>query len=127
LNEKIEVYHKFENKLIGVIEVVGTSLQHQLVIVFEKGGGVMTEIDFGTVFFGQIKEISGFLVNNGPYSINYKFFFHPDKTPEEINPKEVDYSCTPYEAAIEMTRRVLSAAPDEGKINPYEQVRVLYK
>ena len=127
MNEKIEVYHKFENKLIGVIEVIGTSVQHQLVIVFAKGGGVMTEIDFGTVFFGQIKEISGFLVNNGPYSINYKFFFHPDKEPEQINLKEVNYPCTPYEAGIEMTRRVLSAAPEEGKINPYEQVRVLYK
>jgi len=122
LNENIQVYSLFENKLLGTIEVIGTSVQHQLAIVFSKGGGQATEIDFGTVYYGQTKEISAYLVNNGPNKINYKFFFHPDKDPSQINENDSDFTCTPYEAGIEMSQRILSSSPIDGLVNPYDQV-----
>ena len=121
------MYSIFENKLIGTIEVIGTSVQQQLGIVFNKGGGSATEIDFGVVYFGQTKELSAFLVNNGPNKINYKFFFHPDKDPEQIVLNESDFNCTPQEAGIEMSQRILSAEPINGLVNPYEQIPIKFK
>lgn len=76
------------------------------------------------MYYGQTKEISAFLVNNGPNKINYKFYFHPDKEPEQIVLNEMDFTCSPYEAGIEMSQRILSAEPITGLANPYEQVRV---
>ncbi len=105
-----------------MIEVIGTSVQQQLAIVFAKGGGAATEIDFGTVYYGQMKQISAFLVNNGPNKTNYKLFFHPDKDPTEINENDIDFTGTPYEAGIELSQRILSADPLNGVINSYEQV-----
>ena len=51
----------------------------QVSVVFEEGGGPTTEIRFGKLYYGQTKECSAFLVNNGPKEIFYKFFFHTDK------------------------------------------------
>jgi hypothetical protein len=59
--------------------VIATSVVQQVSVVFEEGGGPTTEIRFGKLYFGQNKECSAFLVNNGPKDVFYKFFFHPDK------------------------------------------------
>lgn len=73
-----------DNKSCGFIEVIATSVAQQLSIVFEEGGGPETEIKFGKVYRGQVKECSAFLVNNGPKSINFNFFFHP-KVKKDVN------------------------------------------
>ncbi len=96
-------------------------------MVFEEGGGPQTKINFGTVYFGQSKEVSAFLVNNGPKDINYKFFFHPDLSPEDISELETnDFTCTPKEAGFEMTQRILSAEPLNEIIRSYTQVKKSY-
>jgi len=92
-------------------------------VVFEEGGGPQTKINFGTIYFGQSKEVSAFLVNNGPKDIVFKFFFHPDKTPEDdIELDTNDFNCTPQEAGYEMTQRILSAEPLNDIIKSYTQV-----
>jgi hypothetical protein len=96
-----------------------------LSIVFEEGGGPSTEINFGMVYFGQAKECSAFLVNNGPKEIAYKFFFHPDKRKED-NLDDSDFACTPEQAGIEMTQRILAAEPLSGAIKPYSQIPIKF-
>ncbi len=114
---------------IGVIEVIATSVFQQLSIVFEEGGGPSTEINFGMLYFGQSKECSAFLVNNGPRDIDYKFFFHPDKRRDELpnnNLDDSDFACTPEQAGIEMTQRILSAEPMNGLISSYTQIPIKF-
>lgn len=94
--------------------------------MFEEGGGPTTEINFGMLYHGQSKECSGFLVNNGPKEIAYKFFFHPDKRREEINLDDSDFACTPEEAGIEMTQRILAAEPQGGRIKSYTQIPIKF-
>jgi len=95
--------------------------------VFSKGGGATTEIDFGTIYYGQTKEISAYLVNNGPNKIIYKFFFHPDKDPTQVYENDRDFTCSPYEAGMEMLNRILSAFPLDGSADPYDQVLFYFK
>lgn len=130
LHEKIEVFQFVgeESSRIGVIEVIATSVLQQLSIVFEEGGGPSTEINFGMLYFGQSKECSAFLVNNGPRDIDYKFFFHPDKRREDLmnNLDDSDFACTPEQAGIEMTQRILSAEPINGLIKSYMQIPIKF-
>ena len=130
LHEKIEIFQSVEDKdykeSIGVIEVIATSVFQQLSVVFEEGGGPSTEINFGMLYYGQSKECSAFLVNNGPKSIEYNFFFHPDKRKEDISPDDSEYVCTPEAAGIEMTQRILSASPINGVIKPYSQIPIKF-
>jgi len=130
LHEKIEVsqYIGEEASKIGVIEVIATSVYQQLSIVFEEGGGPSTEINFGMLYFGQSKECSAFLVNNGPRNIDYKFFFHPNKNREDVinHLDDSDFACTPEQAGIEMTQRILSAEPINGIISSYTQIPIKF-
>ena len=129
LHEKIEVTqvtHGEERKVLGIIEIIATSVYQQLAIVFEEGGGPQTDINFGMVYYGQQKECIGYLVNNGPKEIFYNFFFHPGKRREEISLEESDFSCTPQQAGIEMTQRILSAEPNTGLIKPYDQIPIKF-
>jgi len=129
LHEKIEVYQVTqgeEKKFLGVIEIIATSVYQQLAIVFEEGGGPQTDINFGMVYYGQQKECVGYLVNNGPKEIFFNFFFHPGKRRDEISLEESDFSCTPQQAGIEMTQRILSAEPNTGYIKPYDQIPIKF-
>ena len=80
------------------------------------------------LYFGQSKECSAFLVNNGPKDIDYKFFFHPDKRREDLmnNLDDSDFACTPEQAGIEMTQRILSAEPLNGIALSYTQIPVKF-
>lgn len=130
LHEKIEVTQTTgdETKILGYIEVIATSVYQQLSIVFEEGGGPQTEINFGMLYYGQMKECAAFLVNNGPKEIGYKFFFHPNKKPAQIirNLDESNFESTPEQAGIEMTQRILSADPIHGNARPYTQIPIRF-
>ncbi len=100
----------------------------QLSVVFEEGGGPQTKVNFGTIYFGHSKEVSAFLVNNGPKDVNFKFFFHPhnekEKNTEEVDLDNSDFVCTPKEAGYEMMQRNLSAEPLNDIIHSYTQVYI---
>jgi len=118
---------------LGFIEVIATSVVQQLSVVFEEGGGPQTKVNFGTIYFGQSKEVSAFLVNNGPKEVAFKFFFHPhvdkgDKGGDdkyEIDLENSDFVCTPKEAGYEMMQRNLSAEPLSDIIKSYTQVKII--
>ncbi len=80
------------------------------------------------LYFGQSKECSAFLVNNGPRNIDYKFSFNPNKSREEVinHIDDFDSACTPEQSGIERTQRILSAEPDLGTIGSYTQTPVKF-
>ena len=128
LHEKIEVKQVVGDKILGYIEVIATSVVQQMSIVFEEGGGPQTDINFGLLYHGQKKECSAFLVNNGPKEMNYKFFFHPNKSRRDFNGNydDDDFASTPEEAGLEMTQRILSAEPVQGFVKPYSQIPIKF-
>ena len=127
LHEKIEVIQEVGKKSLGFIEVIATSVVQQMSIVFEEGGGPQTDINFGLLYYGQKKECSAFLVNNGPKEMNFKFFFHPNKSRKDFHDNfEDNFASTPEEAGIEMTQRILSAEPMQGKVEAYTQIPIKF-
>ena len=132
LHDKIEVRQITmdgkNKKDLGFIEVVATSVVQQMSIVFEQGGGPHTDINFGLLYYGQSKEISAFMVNNGPKEMTYKFNFHPNKTRKDFNEyfDNDDFASTPEETGLEITQRVLSAEPDNGVIKSYSQIPIKF-
>ena len=92
-----------------------------------------TEIKFGKLYRGQGKECSAYLVNNGPKEVNFKFFFHPNLQSkviyclfQDVNLDDSDFVCTPQEAGMQMTQRILSASPLTGSIKPYTQIPMTF-
>ena len=130
LHEKILVNQvtNEKSKELGYIEVIATSVIQQMSIVFEEGGGPQTDINFGLLYHGQKKECSGFLVNNGPKEMCFKFFFHPNKSRKDFNDNydDDDFASTPEDAGLEMTQRILSAEPVTGFIKPYSQIPIKF-
>ena len=127
LHEKIEVKQEVGQKILGYIEVIATSVVQQMSVVFEEGGGPQTDINFGLLYHGQKKECSAFLVNNGPREMNFKFFFHPNKSRKDFHDNfDEDFASTPEEAGIEMTQRILSAEPMQGKVEAYNQIPIKF-
>ena len=130
LHEKIILEQTTGDKVkeLGYIEVIATSVVQQMSIVFEEGGGPQTDINFGLLYHGQKKECSAFLVNNGPKEMNFKFFFHPNKSRRDFNGNydTDDFSSTPEEAGLEMTQRILSAEPVSGFVKPYSQIPIKF-
>ena len=57
------------------IEVTATSVEHNLSIVFEEGGGQRSSLNFGTLYMGERREYPAFLVNNGPKPVNFNMKF----------------------------------------------------
>lgn len=128
LNEIIEVYQMWDNSLLGTIELIATSIVQQLAIVFEDGGGTQTDINFGTMYYGQQRESKAFLVNNGSKEVNFKLIFHQNKKPSQLkgNLDDSDYICSPYEAGKEMIDRIINVNPLSGLIQPYSQIPILF-
>jgi len=122
LNEKNE-----KDSLLGRIEIIGTSIEQQLSVVFEDGGGPKTEINFGYLFYGQKREQPAFLVNNGPYDISFRMFFHvgPPNTGDDLN--DSDFACTPEQAGKEMTQRILGCNIKQGVIKAFEQIPIVFQ
>ena len=57
------------------IEVTATSVEHNLSIVFEEGGGQRSSLNFGTLYMGERREYPAFLVNNGPKPVSFNMKF----------------------------------------------------
>ena len=55
--------------------MTATSVEHNLSIVFEEGGGQRSSLNFGTLYMGERREYPAFLVNNGPKPVNFNLKF----------------------------------------------------
>lgn len=127
IETKIEIFNLVDNSIIGEIDVVGTSVEQQLAVVYEEGGGPVTEVNFGSIFYGQRKEIPAFIVNNGPYQVKFRMFFHVVKDQSEVNLDDSDFACGPEDAGKEMVERILGCNIKEGVINQYEQLPITFE
>lgn len=109
------------------IEVTATSVEQQLSIVFEEGGGQKSSLNFGTLYMGERREYPAFLVNNGPQPAAFDLrFVNGLKNLDEEYPETAESFISPAQAGKELTDRVLTAEPLSGTVGPYSQVPVTF-
>ncbi len=91
-----------------------------LSVVFENGAGQTSEINFGSLFFGETRECNAVLVNNGPKAMPFNITFSNDSVKEKEG-YEDDFK-PPMKLGLEMMEREMSAVPLSGTIVPYSEV-----
>ena len=127
LSESIKVYQT-DNIYIGKIDVIATTINQNLAIVFEDGGGINTSLNFGTIYYGQSKFTNAFLINNGSCEVYYKMIFHNNKKPKDFKDNysldDSGYLNNPKELGKEIASRILNVYPKEGFVKPYDKIPI---
>jgi hypothetical protein len=117
----VEVYQEGQS-FMNHIDVNATSVEF-LKFVVDTDGNELSKVDFGNVFFGQKKELRGYLVNNSPKPFKFKVsFIHGlhNNYDEKNNLK------TPAEEGHQQTQRVMTILPSEGTIDSYSQLPITF-
>ena len=102
------------------IDVSATSVDYYVFLI-DSNGALSQNFDFGDIYFGQLREIEAFLVNNSPQKFNFraKFLTGIQTTGEEIPNLQ-----TPNELGQEQIQRIMTCSPAEGIIDSYAQVHL---
>ena len=87
-----------------VLDVSGQIVNQKLSLLPVSGKGSLEQVDFGSLFYGQCKDIQAVLVNNGPAQVNYTVSY-PDEGDQEV----------PVE-------RPIVISPADGTLDPFSQV-----
>lgn len=69
------VHIKVGKTKIGTIDVNATIVKQMISVVFQDGGGTATDLNFGSLYFGETRECNALLVNNGPNSTTFNINF----------------------------------------------------
>jgi len=94
-------------------------------------GPISSEIDFGTLYFGQERDYVAVLVNNGPLTCSYSISFRPESgfelyqnspRPGEQEEDEGDG----FKESIS-AKSPITANKSKGILNPYQQLPVQFK
>lgn len=93
-----------------------------LSVVFENGAGQTSEINFGSLFFGESRECNAVLVNNGPKALPFNITFTNESNKEKDGDDYEDKFKPPMKLGIEMIEREMSAAPLSGTVEAYSEV-----
>ncbi len=93
-----------------------------LSVVFENGAGQSSEINFGSLFFGEVRDCNAVLVNNGPKPAPFNITFSNDSQKEKEGEGYGDDFKPPMRLGQEMMEREMSAVPLSGTVGPYSEV-----
>ena len=102
-----------------IIDIHANVVEHRLEIVLPDGGGQISSVPFGSLYYGQERTILAILVNNGPNSAAYQATLNIDdsksKTDSHSDILEDASANTPA------PKPDLTVTPYEGVIAPYAQ------
>ncbi|KAM3144881.1 hypothetical protein pb186bvf_002886, partial [Paramecium bursaria] len=133
----VKVYYKPREAGIfrGLVEVVaeGQSLQKTIDInatsieftrfLIDENGVQSNFFDFGTIYYGQSKQLETYLVNNTPkqqkFKVKLKKGLHQQEDALKLQ--------TPAELGLEQTERIMECHPEEGTLDSYSQVNIIFK
>ena len=87
-----------------------------------KSLSITANLDFQTLYYGQKKEIQAFLVNVGPFPVRFYAKFTQGS---EENDAETSFM-TPIELANQSIRRIITARPISGQIQPFSQLPISF-
>lgn len=113
------------------IDISANCVEQQVALVassLEKGeteGKVLAmtaNLDFQTLYYGQKREIQAYLVNVGPFPVRFYVKFTQGS---DENDAETSF-LTPIELANQSIRRIITARPISGQIQPFSQLPIRF-
>ena len=93
-----------------------------LSVVFENGAGQASEINFGSLFFGEARECNAVLVNNGPKPTAFNITFTNESVKDHDADGYEDKFKPPMKLGLEMMEREMNAIPLSGTVEAYSEV-----
>jgi hypothetical protein len=129
-----------------VLDVSATVVEQQLAILLPDGGGNVSSIPFGTIYFGEERVVTALLVNNGPVPASYSmltsgYMVHPTREKSKGGgggggggDDHESGAATPVLAPgagdddedDDLKVKALSIVPSEGVVQPYDQVPIKF-
>lgn len=99
------------------LDLSAQTVLQRLSLLQSGGNGIIDNLEFGTVFYGQSKAISAVLVNNGPQQVNYFVTYMSDDDDKGVGGHNHDEQAPSQE-------RSMVLYPSEGIIQPFSQITV---
>lgn len=99
------------------LDVSAQTVLQRLSLLQAGGNGLIDNLEFGTVFYGQSKSIPAVLVNNGPQQVNYFVTYISDDDDKGAGGHNPDEQAPSQE-------RSMILYPSEGIIQPFSQITV---
>lgn len=92
------------------------TVDQKIALLADKNGGIMDAAGFGSLFYGQEKEMKGFLVNTGPQQLSFSISYQDE---EGEGPKDPE--------AAKQLAETINVTPKQGIIKPFSQVEMCLK
>lgn len=92
------------------------TVDQKIALLGDKNGGIMDSAGFGPLFYGQEKEMKGFLVNTGPQQLSFSISYQDE---EGEGPKDPDQA--------KQLAETINVTPKQGIIKPFSQVEMCLK
>ncbi len=106
-----------------VLDINAQLVQQSLELVLPEGGGQVSSLNFGTLYFSHARTINTLLVNNGPFPASFTVHLNEEV---HVSDDEVDYDNTNYMMEKEeQATPPYTSSPSDGIIQPYSQLPVI--
>lgn len=111
-----------------MLDINANVMEQTVDFVLPDGGGIISMVDFGSIFCGQLKTVKALLVNNGPQLATFALRTGgpSDGTPDGEGDKEALAPRDEWERieANRNSKAVMVVRPSNGVIQPFSKVAV---
>lgn len=103
----------------GVLDVTVQVVDQKLSLLAANNGGILDNVDFGSLFYGESKTVDALLVNTGPQQLSFGVLYD-----DELggNPQTEEGSTSSL--AVPPLEKLMTISPPQGIIKPFSQVTV---
>jgi hypothetical protein len=100
------------------IDVISTVIEHSIALVGNNDNRPITFLNFENIYFGNKKNISTYLCNNGPNIITYKLKVLQIGNEETID--DLFQKQTPQTLGVELANKIITVDKYSGNIDPFD-------
>ena len=110
-----------------VLDINAQLVEQSLELVLPEGGGQVSNLNFGTLYFGHERSITTLLVNNGPFPASFQIRLSEDDGAgaEEGEDEEDEEDEGKKVVSDDKTPPPFISSPPDGIIQPYAQLPVI--
>jgi hypothetical protein len=119
--EVVEV--QIEGALSNAMLDVNAHCVSQTLSLLQAKGGIIEEIDFGALFYGETRKIHAYVVNSGPEQLSFSAVCSDEDSRSASRGKTPGSS--DEDAADASEKNSLTFSPSEGVIKPFSQLPVI--
>eukprot|EP00762_Andalucia_godoyi_P000316 ANDGO_03161.mRNA.1 hypothetical protein H310_00289 len=107
-----------KNQQSRVLDVFATCVESRVELLTPDSAGVVSELVFGTMFFGEKHHTTAILVNNSPAKCSYVIRPFKEETGDSGNASEDNSDADGFGP--------VQADPPEGVLEPYQQAEITF-